>query len=488
MKKLSGSRYLILAPLYWLICTHTVEASVDPLLPDMGSSERSILSHHDERDMGILFMCEVRKSLTLSHDTSLTHYIHQMGQRLLAASPSSKRSATFFVVEDNSINAFAGPDGHIGIHSGLILATHNESELAAVMAHEIAHVLQNHLARQLENRKDLHLPSMAAILGAIILSSNNPKLGNAALATTLAGSQQLRLNFSRQYEREADYIGLKILAKAGFNPQGMANFFARLHQRTEWLHETTPELLRTHPVTLSRLAESRQQASQWPKKEHQESFQYHTIRSRLGANQYPGPVSFTPSDFNTLSDKALISTYQKALQQVNQRRYPQALQLTTRLLQQDPNRIPFLLLAAHIEQQQNLPQQAIQRLVAALALFPQHPVLMLELVKLYLSNQQADHSITLLKRLIHQQPLNAEHYRLMATAQGQLDNPENMHRYMAEHHFVLGHFALAIEQLERALKKTQAAVAQASLRARKKEMETLLKKEGSAHKKSPKEH
>jgi beta-barrel assembly-enhancing protease len=452
-----------------------LHASVDPLLPDMGSSERRILNPHDERDMGILFMREVRKSLTLSSDVSLVHYISQIGKRLLATTLSRKRTATFFIVEDNSINAFAGPDGHIGIHSGLILATHNESELAAVMAHEIAHVLQNHLARQLENQKNLNLPSMAAILGAIILSGNNPKLGNAALATTLAGSRQLSLNFSRQHEREADYIGLRILAEAGFNPQGMADFFSRLHQKTEWLHENTPELLRTHPVTLSRLAESRQQASQWPKTGYREAFQYHTMRSRLNAEQQNTRSSWPLSSLGTLSDTTLINTYQKALKQLNARRYPQALRMATQLLRKSPNRIPFILLAADIEQQQNAPQKAIQRLTSALELFPEHPVITAKLARLYLTTHQAKPATILLKYLIQQQPLNTENYRLMATAQGQLSRAENMHRYMAEYHFLSGHFTLAIEQLERALKETQVTSLQESLRARKEEMEDFLK-------------
>jgi len=243
----------------------TIAAESD--LPDIGGVSNAYLSLADEQRLGDEFMRSIRGSMKLIDDNLAVDYVQRIGNRLVRHAPTGGRSFDFFIPDDPSINAFAGPGGHIGINSGLIQMADSESELAAVMAHEIAHVTQRHLARAFEQASHMNLPLAAAIVTSIILGSRDGQAGVAALAATAAGSAQTQINFTRANEQEADRVGIEILAKSGYDPRSMPEFFQRLQQATRIMDSQDFEFLRTHPVTTSRIADSMGRAEQFPKVE-----------------------------------------------------------------------------------------------------------------------------------------------------------------------------------------------------------------------------
>lgn len=181
-------------------------------------------------------------------------YINHLGKRL--ASQNDINLPYFFIVKSNEINAFAGPGGYIAINSQLILATENESELAAVMAHEIAHVRLHHLYRMLEHQKQMRVPMLASVLASLALGVINPTLGGGALMASLTGLAQDNINFTRANEKEADRIGIDMLIRSGIDPRGMAGFFKKMQQNSRYYFSDLPPILRTHPLDDDRIAEA----------------------------------------------------------------------------------------------------------------------------------------------------------------------------------------------------------------------------------------
>ena len=159
-------------------------------LPDIGSTADATLSPDQEKRLGEAFMRNLRQSLEIVDDPVVNSYVQDIGNRLVSHVENYPLDFTFFVVNDPTINAFAGPGGYIGVNTGLILATDSESELASVLAHETAHVTQRHLQRSFETANKLNLPTAAAIIAAMILGAqtNNGQAAEALLAATMAGS------------------------------------------------------------------------------------------------------------------------------------------------------------------------------------------------------------------------------------------------------------------------------------------------------------
>lgn len=219
------SNILLTLALSLLLSPVPVRADVTPQnLPDMGDSSGAVISPEMERRIGQMFLRNVREHAKIVSDPEVQSYIHSLGYRLVANSDNNSQNYTFFMVDDPMVNAFAAPGGVIGINTGIILNSETESEVAGVIAHEIAHVTQRHLARMFERQEQLALPMLAALIGAIALTIVNPQAGQAALTGVAAGQAQYAINFTRANEEEADRIGMQILARSDFSPRGMADF------------------------------------------------------------------------------------------------------------------------------------------------------------------------------------------------------------------------------------------------------------------------
>jgi len=201
------------------------------------------------------FVEQINHAGNVIHTPLINEYINQLGSRL--AKQANMDAPHFFVVKSNEINAFAGPGGYIGVNTQLILASDNESELAGVMAHEMAHVRQHHLYRMIEHQKLMRTPKLAGMLAAIALGVIDPSLASGAMMATMSGFAQNDINMVRSHEKEADRIGIGMLIRSDIDPRGMASFFKKMQQQSRYSYsDNMPAILRTHPLDADRIAEA----------------------------------------------------------------------------------------------------------------------------------------------------------------------------------------------------------------------------------------
>lgn len=229
-------------------------------LPSLGDAGGAELSVQDERRLGALIMKDYRAFGAVNTDPEITSYITKLGNKIVQAASESPGNFEFFLVTDKSVNAFAMPGGYIGIHSGLIAASQTESELASVLAHEVGHVTQRHIARRFGQQKQASLVATAAMIAALLVAGSNPQAASGLMAAGAGYSIDQQLSFSRDAEREADRVGFLTLRQAGFDTQGMVDFFGRLQTASRLYENNAPSYLRTHPLTTERIADIRNRA------------------------------------------------------------------------------------------------------------------------------------------------------------------------------------------------------------------------------------
>lgn len=235
----------------------------DVKLPDIGSSAAGIMSPQDLHEYGAGMLQELRAYGLVLDDALLSDYINALGYRLVASSDEPTMSFTFFIVRDEQINAFAAPGGFVAANAGLITAMQSEDELAAVLAHEISHVQQQHILRAFEDMKKMSIPVMLGMLGVMLASAH--RTDDAGTAAIMAGTslmQQRQINFTRGEEAEADHVGIQTLARAGFQPMAMADTFATLQKMMRVNGVDVPEFLLDHPLDTKRIAEAKARAEQ----------------------------------------------------------------------------------------------------------------------------------------------------------------------------------------------------------------------------------
>ncbi|MDE2441786.1 MAG: M48 family metalloprotease, partial [Betaproteobacteria bacterium] len=177
------------------------------------------------------------------------------------------------------------PGGYIGVHTGLILSAQTESELAGVLAHEISHVTQRHIARQIYQSKQIGMASMVAMALALLAARSSGQVAGAAIAGTQAGMISSQLAFSRDFEREADRQGFDVLRKSGFDVRGMAAFFSRLQQAVRLYENNATAYLRTHPLTGERLTDMQNREQAVPYRQVTDSIDFHLVRAKVRAMQ-----------------------------------------------------------------------------------------------------------------------------------------------------------------------------------------------------------
>ena len=261
-------------------------------LPDFGSPADAALSKNKEAQLGRGVMLQLRNAGVVVEDPQLTEYIGTLGSQLASHANNGEFDFDFFLVNDDRINAFALPGGFIGVNSGLILASDTESELAGVLAHEVSHVTQRHIARSIYDSQRTSLVSMAAMLAAILLGAASDSSGEAmqgVVGASQAMAIQRQINFTRANEYEADRVGMEVLSSAGFDPNGMSSFFEKLGKRYGASTQYIPELLQTHPVSTERVAEARMRARQLPQTKATDSMAYGLAKARLRALNAPTP-------------------------------------------------------------------------------------------------------------------------------------------------------------------------------------------------------
>ena len=209
----------------------------------------------EEEKLAKKFMKTVDRQVKLVKDPVIQAYVEKVGKRIVGVLPPQSFSYHFYVVEEPVYNAFAGPAGHIFINSGLFADMESYEELAAILGHEITHVDCRHISDKMEKSKKIGIASIAGLVAAIGLGVAGAGVAaNAALAGTLAASQQLMLAYSREDEMQADQVGLIYLTDAGYNADGLLDALKRIRSRQWFGKDIVPTYMMTHPALEDRIA------------------------------------------------------------------------------------------------------------------------------------------------------------------------------------------------------------------------------------------
>lgn len=449
-------------------------------LPDLGEVSRQYFSDLDEQQLSRTIMRDIYADPLYLDDPEIEAYFEQLGYRLVSVSSRNQRDFNFFVIQDPSINAFALPGGNIGVHTGLILGAQNESELASVLGHEIAHVTQEHISRMVAAQSQGYWPTLAALGLALLASRSNPSLASAAIASTQALSIQNQLNYTREYEREADRIGYETLTKAGFDPRGMSSFFSKL-QRTNRLYDTSaPAYLRTHPLTSERIADMEARVASMPYLQIPDSLDFQLVRARLRARE--GTAQEAIKTFQTqLKDKrysqAAAAHYGLALAYLRARNYSGAESEIQQLTTTPKTRSPMIAtLAGRVAQESGNPERALERYRAGTAAYPAYRPLVYGYADSLLSAGRARDSASFLTSQLNTWPRDARLWRLAGQAHTRLGQRLQSHRALAEAFALSGNLTAAIEQINLAIKAADGGFYELSAaEARRREWQALEK-------------
>ena len=422
-------------------------------LPDLGDESAAVISPLQERKLGEEFMRTARSQLDILEDPELTTYIQTLSRRLSTKkSPAAGQEFHLFIVNNPSINAFAVPGGYIGVHTGLMLATETESELASVLAHESAHIIQRHIPRMIAESQRTTLPAMAALLAAILLAGSGSQGGEAAIAMTTATLAQKQLNFSREFEQEADRIGMGILTSAGYDARAMPAFFERMQTHTRLYETSLPEFLRTHPITTRRIAESRDHAEHYPTVKNPDDADFYHIQAKIRVLMGERAADTVDSFKNSLASGQYphknAEHYGYVWSLLANKQYPEARHDIRELLAQHPRYGLYLIAQAEIEMAAGNYTDALALYAAATKKIPGDFALAQRYASALLKTSRPAEARSLLKKLVRQRPDDPGLQKMLANAAGDSGALLEAHQAMAEHYYLIGNTDAAIGQLQ----------------------------------------
>ena len=427
--------------------------SLNTELPDLGNSAGTLITPKRERELGKAFMRSVRRSERVMNDPLLGDYVQSLGTSLVSNSSASGTPFTFFLIDDPQINAFAGPGGYIGIYTGLLLTTETESELAAVLAHEIAHVSQQHLLRAWESTSQMSIPNAAVLLAAIALGAAVG--GDAAAAAAIGGQAALiqqQINFTRANEKEADRVGIEILAGSGHEPRAMPTFFSRMGKANRVYASKLPEFLMTHPVSTSRTADAMGRAEQFPYRQTPEDMRYHLARMYLLQRQIDQPEDAIRELQLMLQDGRFRNEaavrYGIAMAQLRAHRPDEAAVALDQLLKTHPDAIEFTVARAQVDAQRNNASAALKRLDTAISQHPGSYALNITYAEIALTAGRPALATEKLKRFLDFRKDEPRVYKLLSRAAGDQGQEAPGHEYLSEYYYLTGDLKAAIMQLE----------------------------------------
>jgi beta-barrel assembly-enhancing protease len=424
-------------------------------LPDIGNPAGALVTEDDEYRLGAQIVKGLRDQKAILDDPEVTEYLQQLGQRIAAQAPEGNHKFTFFPVRENTINAFALPGGFIGVNYGTVLASRNESELAGVIGHEIAHVTQRHIARTIKAQGQQGIAQTAAILAAILIGAiaGGADAMEGAIAIAQGAAAQQQVNFTRANEYEADRVGIGFVAAAGFDPTGMATFFEAMSRREGLAGQWVPEMIQTHPVNANRIAEARARAAQFDRPKVSESATYECIRERLRVITAPrdGDIAARYAK-ETQSDKgSLGQQYGTALALMESGKNQQAAEILHGLVEQHQNLTLLYSALAQAEIQGNLQNDGMATYARAILLFPRNVPLTVRYAQALMAAGRSKEAHALLLDLFNNVAPTPDQIQLTALAASGAGDTGDAYYYMSEYHIASGDLPLAAQQLQLAL-------------------------------------
>ncbi len=447
-------------------------------LPDIGDPSQAYFGPDEEQQMGLDMMRQLRARGAVMDDVQLNEYLNSIGQSIATYADQNGVPFTFFMVRDSGINAFALPHNFIGINAGLLLATQREDELAGVIAHEIAHVSQHHIVRAIADMKRMTIPMAAAMVAGAALAAASKQAGQAAMVSAMAAGAQHQISFTRANEQEADRIGMQLLARAGFDPKGMTDFFAKLERLSGGeARYQIPEMLRTHPRPESRAADTQDRVEIPPMRRtaprDRKAYDLAKARARVLATDDTGTLI---RDLETnlakggyASEAGERYAYALALRQAG--RYDDAQQQVNRLLKTDADRLAFRIEAAELALARGERAQGWRLFEEARQLYPDDFTLAMYYGSTLATQGDPKLAMRMMQPHLRRRPNDPALYASYAQAAQRAGDLAATHATMAEYHYLNGELLPAIEQLELGLRNPGLSPNQeAQLRARLKQI------------------
>ncbi|MEM7402083.1 MAG: M48 family metalloprotease [Pseudomonadota bacterium] len=460
-----------------MLCSYNSFA--DNTLPDIGGAADAEFSVAKEIELGRILIAEVRGHLPVSNDPELAQYIHSLGTRITSAGVNSNFPFTFILVQNPAVNAFALPGGIVAINTGLLTLGQQESEVASVFAHEIAHVTQRHIARNFANAKSFSVISALTLLGSILAAAyGGGELGQAAIITTQSGLQERQLAYSRSFEQEADRIGMQFLVNANIDPQGMPLFFQRLNQHTQLNRGQIPEFLSSHPLTTNRISESQARANQYQGAFTSNTihFEYAKARAIVFTTKPSQLVDFFRKKSRT-SELSNTEYYTFALALSRSGKNQQALQQLKLIPLNADNELTLKLAKAQILTVDAQYAKAIEILEGLEQIYPSNPAVIYYLAAALTENGKPELALRKLDQTNNQDPFNPVFDKLKAKAASKAHMPWRSHESLSDYYAAHGQYGSAMEQVQLSLRAPGIdANSKARIQAKKEQLRNARKR------------
>ena len=495
---------------------NTFQGQPNVVLPDMGDPGGDVLGRLDERRYGEMIMRQIRPDADYSNDLPIYDYLNQMERRLLQAAKklqlgganeqgSGAYNFEVFAVKDSSINAFALPGGFIGFHTGLIVTAETDSEVASVMGHETGHVLQRHLARQMDQQATNTMIAIAGMVLGALAMSRNPSAGAGLMQGGQAAAISNQLSYSRDAEREADRIGFQILDASGYDVNGAPGFFQRLQKATGIMDKGgPPSYVRTHPLTTDRIADMQDRARTVPPRTVPTAIEFYFIKARARMEQAGTSSGMydLKNTFESFSKQAqvgrqmegfyglaLIAQRQGKIDQAETylaqaRNLAQAASAPGSPIQRQS--LSLDITASELALAKGRGEEALQIAQVTLRAYPQSYAAGAAMVNAYLKLGRSNDAIAWLKARTRTQPNEVVWWSLLSSAYDQAKNVPMRHYALGEKYALEGAWPSAIEQLKIARSAGGADYYQgSSIDARLREMQRQYQDELKEQKKNP---
>ncbi len=453
--------------IHWLLAVSmmlqplVISAQEQVRLPDLGGN-REVLPPAEARSFPGEFRNFMRAQGLLIDDQIVHSYFTDMGFQLVMHSTAQSRNFHFHVLRIPGINAFAAPAGVVALNAGLVLAADSADEVAGVLAHEIAHVTQNHLVRGMEESQRVSLPLMLATLGLVMAGAAAGGMdGETATGLLMAGqglAAQSQINYTRQNEAEADRIGIQLMARAGFDPVGMADFFNTLNRWSRSMGAGPPEYLRTHPMTVSRVAEARERAAKLSTQRHQDHrFDLVQARLRVLMAQHPGEaIEYFETRLENQPRNEAAIRYGLAMALIQARQLQRAEQQVAWLINRDQDHQLYRLQLGELRIAQGRINEGLDQFSILYDAYGQSSLVALSYAGALLRSDDSDNAslaVKILERQMRRDPEQPRISEMLARAANLAGDPVRAAEAVAANYYQRGGLPQAIEQLQRVLER-----------------------------------
>lgn len=429
----------------------------DLKIPDLGSSAGTVFSAEYEHQLGRTWLKMFRSQVDVYEDPIMQRYVENLVYELVEYSELQDRRIEVVIVNNPTMNAFAVPGGVIGIHTGLFQFAQTEDQFASVIAHEIAHLSQRHFSRRVEFAKTQQPLALAGLLaGLVLIATTGSDMGLAALTATQAATQDAALRYSRGNEQEADRIGMQTLALSGRNPAATPAMFEQMLRAARYASSNRiPEFLRTHPLSESRISDTKNRLMQYPARQSRPSLDFHLMKAKVQVDLAESPeTAVAQFKSQEASDKTFPEAhdYGLALALSAAGRFDEARAIMESLLERRPSSQTYLMSLVDIAIQQRDTSWVLNTLEKATKINPGNKALTLAYARALMTNQQAHIAEAVLEPIARDVKNDPLLWYWLAEIQGLSGNIQGLHQARGEYFLLHGIADEAEKQFRYALK------------------------------------